>query len=60
MLQQPSASDEGSRRLPKHLKFVTLLASVYEPHGGYMVVQWTTKAGAVSLVGIHHTHHDAT
>ena len=25
------SADEGSQRLPKHLKFVILLAGVYEP-----------------------------
>ena len=34
-------TDEGSRRLPKCLKFVTLLASVYEPQScqNYLATQ---------------------
>ena len=38
-------TDEGSRRLPKCLKFVTLLASVYEPQScqNYLVTQDCSK-----------------
>ena len=39
-------TDEGSRKLPKHLKFVTLLASVYEPQSG-------THIGAITSTHIY-------
>ena len=34
-------TDEGSRRLPKCLKFVTLLASVYEPQSNIELLALT-------------------
>ena len=49
--RQPLA-DEGSRRLPKRLKFVSLLASVYEPQScqNYLATQDCSNVFCISTV----------
>ena len=44
------SADEGSRRLPKRLKFVTLLASVYEPQSrqNYLATQDCSNVFCIS------------